>query len=333
MLTFLANNIEQLDVAREHILLGDANNSRFGLMLTDNVIEITMHQTALDTQMMALPKQYRTEPYKHARELQAALGRSFRAKVEFTTVLGKMDEETAETVNIGHAFRNEVYHLGLQHEAVLPVMSRFYFEVACGFLADYAPPFFGFSSRTHLPPRAKSYLGAKPHFSADAYRAACTSLGAQARVDPSDFAVGLADHLDEVIANQDMAIETIADFQTIAREEAVVDTMVWSVAFSEDIKETARRTGWRGGSVADYVRWVREHCIKLPAAKDPVIGWRKRAQSVREERNRHTALRKYRNFMDQTAKMRSVLDEAHAQVEREIDSQFQQWKEDRAFGD
>lgn len=53
MLDFLANNIEQLGLALEHIRLEDANNCRFGLMLTDNAVEITLHQTALDARMMA----------------------------------------------------------------------------------------------------------------------------------------------------------------------------------------------------------------------------------------------------------------------------------------
>ena len=42
MLRFLANNIEQVDLATEHVSKGDANNARFGLMLLDNIIEITL---------------------------------------------------------------------------------------------------------------------------------------------------------------------------------------------------------------------------------------------------------------------------------------------------
>jgi hypothetical protein len=50
MLRFLANNIEQIDLAREHVSKEDANNARFGLMLLDNVVEITLHQIARDKQ-------------------------------------------------------------------------------------------------------------------------------------------------------------------------------------------------------------------------------------------------------------------------------------------
>ena len=50
MLLFLANNIEQVDLALETVGKGDANNARFGLMLLDNVVEITLHQIAKDKQ-------------------------------------------------------------------------------------------------------------------------------------------------------------------------------------------------------------------------------------------------------------------------------------------
>ena len=334
MLDFLANNVEQLDVALEHALLGDANNARFALMMTDNAVEITLHQTAVDAQMMSRLNWYRDEEYEHARELEAAFGNDFGAKVAFAGVLGRFNRETAETIRIGHRFRNEVYHLGVQYESVLPVVSRFYLEVACDVLAGYEPPFISYGSDTRLPPRALSHLGKVRHFDIEGlktrYRTACASLGARARVPPAEFANGLADHLAEVVEAQDMAIETIATGgpRKMTREEAIMDAMAGSVAFSERGKGVAAKSGWTGGSVGEYVRWLAEHG-KLPLRGDPVDGWRRRARSVREEGNRHMALKKYRSFTDQTAEVRRILDEAHAEVERYIDLQIQQWKEDR----
>jgi hypothetical protein len=43
MLLFLANIIEQLDLAVEHLEKGDAYNARFALMLSDNAIELMLH--------------------------------------------------------------------------------------------------------------------------------------------------------------------------------------------------------------------------------------------------------------------------------------------------
>lgn len=168
MLDFLANNIEQLALARDHISAGDANNARFGLMLTDNVVEITLHQTALDAKMLeevGSSSWLHREPYEHAKTLGDAVGRYFSPKVRFARASGKLDEEAARTIKVAHKFRNDVYHLGLQHESVLPVVSRFYFVVACGFLADYRPNFYGYTVGKELPARAKAYFGDGPHYS------------------------------------------------------------------------------------------------------------------------------------------------------------------------
>ena len=146
----------------------------------------------------------------------------------------------------------------------------------------------------------------------------------------AEFAKGLVDHLDEVLEVQDAAIETIspAGPRTVTREEAIVEAMARSVASSERGEGVMGKSGWAGGSVRDLLRWFAEHG-QMPLRKDPV-DWRlRRARSVGEEGNRHWALTNYRSFVDQTAEVRRILDEAHAEVERYIDLQIQQWKEDR----
>ena len=331
LLDFLANNVEQLDLALEQILLGDANNARFGLMLTDNAVEITLHQIALEAQATNRLKWHDDKPYEYATELRSALGRDFSAKLKFAKVVGKIDAEAAGTVTIGHRFRNQVYHLGLQHEAVLPAMSAFYFEVACAFLADYSPGMISYLSGKALPPRARRHFGEGPYFPDPdvKYKEACMRLGAKTRVEGRAFAADLADHLDELLDVLDAGIGTVAGMgsTTRTRDEAVEETMAWWVAFSDEGKKAAA-LGWPGGSVADYVQWIRANC-QLPMRKDPIARWRKRAHAVRGEGNRHAALRKYWEFMDQTARTRGILDEAHAQAEQQIDLEIQRWKEER----
>ena len=46
MLLFLASVIEQLDLALEQISKGDVHYARFGMMLTDNAVELILHQIA-----------------------------------------------------------------------------------------------------------------------------------------------------------------------------------------------------------------------------------------------------------------------------------------------
>ena len=46
MLLRLAQILDQLDLALEHIQKVDPNNARFGLMLTDNAVELSLHRFA-----------------------------------------------------------------------------------------------------------------------------------------------------------------------------------------------------------------------------------------------------------------------------------------------
>ena len=82
MLLFLASVLEQLDLALEHISKGDIHNARFGVMLTDNAVELVLHQIAKDRASKLKMYSYRREEYPHQAMLNKALGRAFDAKVK-----------------------------------------------------------------------------------------------------------------------------------------------------------------------------------------------------------------------------------------------------------
>jgi len=170
MLGFLANVIEQLDVALEHLTKCDANNARFGLMLTDNIVELMLHQIAKDKKNELKMFSYMREEFKHTAALEKALGRPFESKVKFAKVLGTFLDEIAESISILHSLRNEVYHVGVQHEAVLPTLAIFYFKIACDFLRNYSPQGLGWGSNQRLPERAKKFFSGHSSFPGD-YRA------------------------------------------------------------------------------------------------------------------------------------------------------------------
>lgn len=326
MLQFLANNIEQLDLALEHVLMGDANNARFGLMLVDNVVEITLHQIAKDMQSKAQAGKYRENPYEHADALRSALGQHFGPKVKFAKLIGKLGDEESETIMTLHSFRNEVYHIGVQHEPVLPAISRFQFVVTCNILSRFSPAVISYTTDMKLPDRACKYFGNNefPIINAiDMYQTACVSLRERVPVDTIEFAAILADHVDTVIEEQDNAVDMIATGgpKQTSRDEAVAETMAWNVAFTNEGKKFAQENGWVKGSVFDFVKWIETH-YPIPIRRDPIGSWRKRANRIRHETNPHKALQKYRNFMTSTAEIRATLEEAHFQVEMYIDEQI-----------
>ena len=88
MLLFLASVIEQLDLALEQISKGDVHYARFGMMLTDNAVELILHQIAKDKASNLKMYAWQKETYEHQAALDNALGRNFDAKIKFAKIEG-----------------------------------------------------------------------------------------------------------------------------------------------------------------------------------------------------------------------------------------------------
>jgi hypothetical protein len=334
MLTQLAHTIEQLDLAAEHIALGDANNARFALMLSDNVVELTLHRYAKEqgSELKAFP--WRQEKFQHEKALEKALGRYFDEKVKFAKLMGRLSEEMSESIRIGHLFRNDVYHIGLQHEAVLPAVARFYFDLTCQFCADYEIRSWGYSPGQPIPKRTKKYLKDHRHFAnfPKEYAAACLSLKAKSGHDNKAFVQTIADHMDAVIEEQDEYIDYIGQNapNRESRDEVVIGCQTWPLGFSEEGKRFAAKNGFPGGHPFKLVKWLEEN-YPLKFRGDPIPAWRKRSQSVHAETDPHKALKKYRSFMDDTAELRESINESTSAVDQYIDGQIEQARLERAF--
>jgi hypothetical protein len=337
MLLFLGNIIEQLDLALEHLHKGDANNARFALMLSDNVTELMLHQVAKDQNNELKQFSYLQKEYPHKAALQRALGRYFDAKIKFAKMIGKLSEETAETLSISHTFRNEVYHIGLQHEAILASVAAFHIKVVSDVLARYSPPYLSWGSNQRLPERAKKYLTDRTILFPDStaeYQAACQTLGTKAAHDDRAFAEALAIHMSETIDEKDEYIDYISKNapHRETRDEVVIGCQTWPLAFSEEGKKFAQSNGWSGGNMLAFIDWLAKS-YPLHFKGDPIPSWKGRAAELATELNPHKALKKYRTFMDETAELREQLDEATRHVDNYIDSQIEQMREQHALRD
>ncbi|SNT53121.1 hypothetical protein SAMN05216374_4623 [Tardiphaga sp. OK246] len=259
MLLFLATVLEQLDLALEHVSKRDIHNARFGLMLTDNAVELVLHQIAKDKASDIKTFSYLNEEFSHQANLNKALGRSFGDKVKFAKLMGSMTDEVFQTIVIMHGFRNEVYHVGLQHEAILSSLAMFYFDVACSYLATYKPRGLGWGASQKLPERAKKYFRGHASFPGgfDDFANGCAALAKACGHDPAETVAVLADHFDEVVSDQDTRIDIVAqgvyEGQQTTRSQAVVGSQAWPLAFSEDGKAFARKHGWTGNMLSSSI--------------------------------------------------------------------------------
>jgi hypothetical protein len=331
MLLFLAAVLEQLDLAQEHVSKGDVHNARFGLMLTDNAVELILHQIAKDKAASLRSWGHLRETYAHQAALDKALEKSFDAKVKFARLEANLSQEAARTIGIMHDYRNELYHAGLQHQSILLGLARFYFDVACGFIRGYRPMGLGWGSNQKMPERAQKYFNSSSFVpgSWEDFAKGCTALASQCGHDAAGTIAALTDHMDEVIEDQDTCIDIVArgvyEGQERTRDHAVIDCQAWPLAFSAKGRAFAAGRGWTG-SVLELVQWLADN-HPLRFRRDPVPSWRKQAAKLRGTKNPHAALAHYQSFMTETSDLREALDEAARQAEAEIDAAI-----DRARG-
>lgn len=131
--------IEQLDLAAHQLAEKNPSYARFGLILTDNVIELIIHRVcahelAYDDMWMKLGK-----PQFTAEQRSDALGQRFDKKVKLCKSIGKISSEQSESILICHKYRNELYHSGLKYNDIIWDIAWFYHDVATELLGDVFP--------------------------------------------------------------------------------------------------------------------------------------------------------------------------------------------------
>jgi len=324
MLLFLAGVVEQLDLALEHLNKGDLHNARFGLMLTDNALELVLHQIAKDKRSDTAGWRFRATPYAHeAKAKKAFLGR-FPDKIAFAKLDGGLDAETARTFDILHDYRNDVYHAGLAHEQILHALALFYFKATCDFVGRYQSHGIGWGSATKMPTRAQKYFsgsGFMPGKRED-YPAACETLAAASGHDPRSLIDALADDVERIADYMDTCLQIVADGvyvgQQVSRNQAVLDTQAWDIAFEDEGKAFLRSQNFKGNMLEAIKLIAAEYPFKFRC--DPVAGWQEKAKKLRRRSNPHIVLDHYQAFITQTASLRAAIEQSAGAAEAEIEA-------------
>ena len=286
MLLFLASVLEQLDLALEYVTKRDVHDARFGLMLTDNAVKLVLHQVAKDKATELKMWAHKRDRYPNQKRLDKAMGRQFGEKVKFARLEGRLDRDAARTIQILHEYRNEVYHIGLQHEEILPQLAQFYLDTACEFIATYEAAGLGWSSKQKMPERAKKYFNGEEFFpgSCEEFRAGCRSVKTKCGHVPEQLVEILADHMEHVINEQDTCIEIVAngvyEGQQRTRDRAVIETQAWKLASSEKGKAFAIQQGWNG-SLFGWIEWMADN-HSFVVQSDPISSWHKQLNGVPE---------------------------------------------------
>lgn len=324
MLLFLAGVVEQLDLSLEHIGKGDVHNARFGLMLTDNALELVLHEIVRDKRAEAGSWRYREKPYPHEAQLRKAFLGSFSDKLAFARLVAGLDAQSTRTFNILHEYRNELYHAGLAHHAILPSLARLYFHTSCAFLSGYDPRGLGWGSDQKMPERAQKYFRGDRTFPGrrEDFAEACQAMAAASGFDAGEVVDVLADDLDRIIEDMDICLQIVADGvyqgQQTTRDKAVLATQAWDLAFDDDGKAFAAENGFEGNPLQLVDFLIQKYPFRY--RRDPIPSWQAQAKNLRAKADAHIALDHYQSFVKQTGPLRAALEQSAAAAEAEIEA-------------
>lgn len=328
---FLADQIEQLDLALDQLATRDRNLDRFAMMLVDNVMELTLHSHARQRGAGSGARIASGSPEALVKLAASALGQRFEPKVKLAKATGLVPSDAADSVHYLHSLRNTVYHQGLRHEGILHACALFYFRIACLALGNLKPMTWWWSSEDRIPHRALKYLGADSRTErTEAFAAAWRRLDEVAAAMGDTLVANLFADMSNTIEEVDYQLTFLSENSSprMTRDEAVLDAQVGAFMDPEkDIREYMVDRGEGTFTTREYVRWLAEK-YPLPLRKDPIPGWRGRLGNVQAATDHHAALKMYADFVRQTAEIREQIDQSAGMLDSYIESQVDAARDD-----
>jgi hypothetical protein len=335
VIQFLADQLDQLDLALDQLALKDRNFDRFALMLIDNAVELTLHEHAQDIRRDAELYPPDDGPRYDPKLVTAALGSYFDAKIKLARTTGLVSGELAETIQYLHGFRNSAYHRGARHDGILHALALFYARSACQLLGKYQPLFWSTSSKDSIPHRAVKYLGSVKSVSPmDAFKFAWQRLGDVAAHHGDTLVGDLHSDMTRTVDLADEQVTFLAQHPEpngTPRDQVVIDCLLWPIAFSDEGEKYAAAHDGPVPMTPEYLTWIAQN-YPWPVRTDPIPSWRNRAASLAAERNPHAALKKYCEFMKQTEALRAAIDTSAIQLDAHIQNMVDSYLEERHLG-
>ena len=320
-LQFLADNLDQLDLALDQLAVRDRNFDRFALMLIDNVVELTLHWYAESLNQ-------ENEFFRHSKpqydpELIAkALGNRFAPKVALAAAQGLLTAEEADSVRSLHSFRNIAYHQGRRHERILHSLTALYLRIACSVLSKLQVS--SSSSADEIPLRALKHIGnASLANASEQFGRAWERVSYLAEELGKSLISDLADDMESTIDEFDGALDFLATDgpKPQSRDEVILDSQSWELAFTDEGREYAADRGYVPSHRLLLVDWLKTN-YPWAARSDPLPSWRSRLKSLQGETNNHAALKKYDGFMRSTEDLRRAVTSSAIALDAEIQHQI-----------
>lgn len=319
MYQFLADNVDQLDLALDQLAMHDRNFDRFAFMLVDNAVELVIdgfiRDRASENELWVKIGKPKHDP----KIIEKALRQEFDTKVKAASKLGLFDETVSESILNLHSFRNSTYHGGQRHDQILHSLAIFYFRTACKVLLAYRPSYWMISSTDVISFRARKYLGIKPQNHEDTFENAYKRLDEIASTLGENLIDDLSKDMASTIGAVNENIRFIAENHPddIDRKDVAKYSQAFMFAFTEEAQQLADKEGYKRGSFRAYVMWLKDQ-VRWQINSDPISAWQARLARVSKETNYDKALKRYCDFMRQTERTRLSIEEVTVSLDIHI---------------
>lgn len=325
---FLGPVVEQLDRALAELSADHAINHRHALILVDNAVELLIHRYGVEAAD--------APPWRKVQlswqQKQWARGQNFDDKLKVMELLGVISADERGFASICHTYRNQLYHVGLGHEAIMQALARAYFRLACDLFTRLQPRGMSYGRRDRESAIVKRIFGEKGMGGFDAVRRIGPELAAACPHAPELHPTlsREADRLlDEMVEWLDFLVEGQRPHVTTKQKE-LREAQMWH-DFGEAIAEhhEARE---KAGLPRDNPRpcdvmtlpWKPRHAT-LPEQR-----WRQQIREIAKAPSDAGALQRYEAFRSKTAYLHSALRRSVAALEEEIDRQIDAARERRS---
>jgi hypothetical protein len=236
-----------------------------------------------------------------------------KPKLKLAKLLHVLSNEEAEFVTGNHEIRNELYHTGIRHDAVIWDIGWHYHSFACALLPKVNLGLgisFGFDR--NVSPRVKRYVPSKDALLRGDFRknfaTVCDQVGKKSVTPSGSLGNVLGEQVSKDIETLDCALDWIErnDGKPLSRNEIIIESQLWSALFDEDRRSQFRKrpsplsTKQLGAEKLRNPILVLGNFLEPPITKDPIAGWKRKALALRREKG---AIRSLKRFQALVAEM------------------------------
>lgn len=312
--------IEQLEEAACQLDKEKSTAARIALFLTDNLTELLMYEQV--SYIFACDSLFgKWIPPKYSPNKRKKVIYNFNEKVNFImSETRDIQLHEGNVLKVGHQIRNETYHTSLLREAIILSVARVYFQTLCELLPQLWLGSITISSedKEESITFLRKYGIEGPYFfSKEALKSICSQVLGGRQCTTSNLSKVLATDLANRI---EMITEELEYLSSNAFRLTGPDEVLKVLQFSQKLATEHDFPSTEDGA-RDYFRTYEQllHNYSPPVTIDRMNRWKQQAFSLKTEQIAGAVLQKYSDLDRKVLPVQTLVDEAVAELDKQIE--------------